>query len=215
MQPYRIILADDHLIFRELIKKNLQEIPGFAVVGEAADGLTLLENLRSLAPAPDLIILDVEMPHLSGIEAAKEIKETYRDIKILLLTMHKSKDYLQAALNARVDGYLLKEDAFQDLIAAIEMIRQGGMYISNLTAKTMVEFLIPKKKPRPESDPLSAREIEVVKYFATGKPTEEIATLLSITESTVRNHLAKIRKKLSFRKNIELAKYAFKKGYIS
>jgi len=214
VQPYRIVLADDHLIFRELIKKSLQEIPDLEIVGEAADGLELLDCLQKLEPRANLIILDIEMPHLSGIESAKEIKETSPDIKILILTMHKSKNHLQAAINAKVDGYLLKEDAFQDLIAAIEMVRQGGMYFSNLTTKTMVEFLIPKKTPRPESDPLSAREIEVVKYFATGKPTEEIATLLSITESTVRNHLAKIRKKLSFRKNIELAKYAFKKGYI-
>ena len=154
MQPYRIMLTDDHLLFRELIKKNLQEIPGLEVVREARDGLELMDHLQKLQPHPHLVILDIEMPRVSGIESAKMIKENFPDIKILILTMHKSKYHLQAAINARIDGYLLKEDAFQDLVTAIYTNRRGGDVISNLTTKTMVESLIFKKVHNPKS-PLS------------------------------------------------------------
>jgi DNA-binding NarL/FixJ family response regulator len=214
MQPYRLMLADDHLLFRELIKKSLEEVPELEIVGEVSDGLELLETLKVVTP--DMIILDIGMPKISGIEAARKIKLSYPNIKILLLTMYKSEDHLKYALNAKIDGYLLKENAFKDLISAIRTIRKGEFYVSDILSGLMVRSFLKKTSgERKAPGVLSMREIEVVKYFAEGKTNKEIAGLLTITESTVRNHLIKIKSKLSIKRNIDLMKYAIKEGYAS
>lgn len=211
---YRILLADDHVMFRQLIKKSLVEIPGVEVVGEVNDGRELLEAIERLTP--DLITLDLEMPNVSGLEAAREIKQTHPEIKILVLTMYKSKDHLAHAMEARIDGYLLKENAFEDLITAIQTVREGRMYISNLVTRQMQNSFAKKSWVRPSgSEPLSLREIEVLKYLAEGKSNKEIAELLFISESTVRIHLGHIKKRLSIKTNVELARYALRKGYTS
>lgn len=214
MPPYRILLAEDHTLFREMIKKSLGEIPGLEVVGEVGDGLELLESLKTLTP--DLLILDIGMPNLSGLEAAKRIKPTHPGIKILLLTMYKTRDHLKHALEAGVDGYLLKENTFKELITAIETIRQGNSYISKTISQKMVNFFFHKTCPSPKaSEILSTREKEVLEHFVQGKSPQEIAELLFISHPTVRNHLANIKRKLSLRRNIDLVKYAIKAGYIS
>lgn len=201
-------------MFRQLIKKSLVEIPGVEVVGEVNDGRELLEAIERLTP--DLITLDLEMPNVSGLEAAREIKQTHPEIKILVLTMYKSKDHLAHAMEARIDGYLLKENAFEDLITAIQTVREGRMYISNLVTRQMQNSFAKKSWVRPSgSEPLSLREIEVLKYLAEGKSNKEIAELLFISESTVRIHLGHIKKRLSIKTNVELARYALRKGYTS
>lgn len=211
---YRILLADDHVMFRQMIKKSLIEIPGVEVVGEVNDGRELLESIERLTP--HLITLDLEMPHVSGLEAAREIKQTHPEIKILVLTMYKSKDHLTHAMEARIDGYLLKENAFEDLITAIDTIREGRMYISNLVTNQMHNSFAKKSWARPaDSEPLSLREIEVLKYLAEGKSNKEIAELLFLSESTVRIHLGHIKKRLGIKTNVELARYALRKGYTS
>ena len=139
MRPYRVLLAEDHILFRELIKRSLVVIPDIEVVGEVGDGLDLLKSIKALKP--HMVILDIGMPSLSGIEAARVIKQKYPEIKILLLTMFKSKNHLEHALDAKVDGYLLKENAFKDLITAIEMIRRGEKYISNIMLQIMADYL--------------------------------------------------------------------------
>ena len=150
----RIMLADDHLLFRELIKKNLQEIPGLEVVGEARDGLELIDRPKTCSRTPTWLFWILRCPGSRGSDPAKWLKKITRTVEILILTMHKSKYHLQAAINARIDGYLLKEDAFQDyLVTAIDTIRRGDM-LSNLTTKTMVESLILRKFHNPKS-PLS------------------------------------------------------------
>jgi DNA-binding NarL/FixJ family response regulator len=214
VQPYRILLADDHIIFREMITKSLQGIPGLEIVGEVGDGLELLASIKTLKP--HLIILDISMPRLSGLEAAAEIKRRHPKIKILLLTMHRSKDYLSRALELGVDGYLLKENAFHDLITAIETIREGKKYISTLITQQMMNYVRKKSRPKPDDfEPLSAREIEVLKYFAEGKSDKDIAELLKISQATVRVHGANIKKKLSMRQTADLVKYALRRGYTS
>jgi DNA-binding NarL/FixJ family response regulator len=211
---YRILLAEDHVMFRQLIKKSLVEISGVEVVGEVNDGRELLAAVESLTP--DLITLDIEMPHISGLEAAREIKQTHPEIKILVLTMYKSKDHLVHAFEARVDGYLLKENAFEDLIEAIETVREGRMYISNLVTEQVHNSFAKKSWGRPaDSESLSPREIEALKYLAEGKSNKEIAELLLLSESTVRTHLGHIKKKLFIKTNVELARYALSKGYTS
>ena len=214
MEPFRILLAEDHILFRELIKKSLGEIPDIEVVGEVSDGLQLLQSMKVLEP--HMIILDIGMPIMSGIEAARAIKKDYPKVKILLLTMYNSKDHLKHALAAKVDGYLLKENAFKDLITAIEMIRNGNLYISNIMSQRMIDFFVNESWSETlESGVLSPREKDVLKYFAQGRSCKEIAELLSISHSTVRNHITRIKKKLSIKRDIDIVKYAIKKGYAS
>ena len=132
MQPYHVILVDDHAAFREGLRKVLGERKDFRIVGEAGDGLELLDLLNLSKLLPRMVILDISMPKLSGIESARRIKMTYPDIKILILTIHKEEEYLQQAISAGAEGYLLKEDAHNQLFSAIETIRGGGVYVSPL-----------------------------------------------------------------------------------
>jgi DNA-binding NarL/FixJ family response regulator len=214
MHPYRILLAEDHSLFRELIKKNLEEIAGIEVVGEVGDGLQLLQAIKVLKP--DMVIVDIGMPVLSGLEAAKTIKRDYPETKILLLTMYNSKDHLKHALEAKVDGYLLKENAFKDLITAIDMIRKGRLYISNIMSQKIINFVAKQEWDESSTaEVLSKREREVLKIFAQGKSCKEIAESLSISYFTVRNHINKIKKKLSMKRDIDIVKYAIKQGYAS
>jgi len=127
---YNIVLADDHILVRQGIKKILQEDHEMCVVGEAADGIELLEILEKITP--DMVVLDISMPRLKGLAAAAKIRQLYPDIKILILSMHRSKEYLRQALAAGVHGYLPKEDADVALFAAIEIVRQGEIFLSPL-----------------------------------------------------------------------------------
>jgi len=214
MEPYRILLAEDHVLFREMIKKNLLEIPDLNVVGEVGDGLELSAAIDRLKP--HMVILDIGLPGLSGLEAAEETKQTNPEIKILVLTMYKTKDHLARAMEARVDGYLLKENAFKDLLTAIDTIRDGRLYISPLLTQVMVDFLARKSARRPEkSQILSPREQEVLQLLGEGKRDKEIAELLLISPQTVRIHVGNIRQKLRLRKRTELMKYALKTGIAS
>ncbi len=133
MGAYRVVLADDHVMVRQGVKRILRESPDLEVMGEVGDGLQLLEFIEKTPP--DLIVLDISMPNLQGIEATRKIKAKWPGIKILLLTMHKNKEYLYHAIAAGAEGYLLKEDADTELISAIATIRQGGSYISSLMSE--------------------------------------------------------------------------------
>ena len=137
MRPYQIVLADDHLMLRHGIKRIIEESEDLVVVGEASDGLELLDLLKK--STPDMVILDLSMPKLRGLEATTEIKTIYPKVKILILTMHNNKEYLIQALSARTDGYLLKEDTDTQLIAAIESIRQGKIFLSPLISEDLTE----------------------------------------------------------------------------
>ena len=130
MTPYNIVLADDHILVRQGIKKIILEDADMRVVGEARDGIELLEVLEQITP--DLVILDISMPRLRGLAAAAKIKQLYPGVKILILSMHRSREYLDQAMATGVNGYLLKEDADLALFAAIEMVRQGQTYVSPL-----------------------------------------------------------------------------------
>ena len=213
-EPYRILLADDHVIFRDMIRKSLAEIPALEIVGEVGDGLELLDAVTELKP--HMVILDIGLPGLSGLEAAEKIKQTNPEIKILLLTMYKTKNHVTRAMEVRVDGYLLKEDAFKDLLDAIETIRGGRLYISSLVTQLMLDSFA-KKSARTTKDPelLSPREKEVLELLGEGKSDNEIAESMLISEQTVRAHLGHIKNKLHLRKRTELMKYALKIGLAS
>jgi DNA-binding NarL/FixJ family response regulator len=230
MKAYRILLAEDHILFRELIKRSLEAIPDINVVGEVGDGLQLIKATKTLKP--HMIILDIGMPGLSGIEAAKIIKQDHPKIKILLLTMYKSKDHLKHALYAKVDGYLLKENAFNDLISAIEMIRKGDKYISNIMMQKLAEYISQETWDLPlifgessdtttcinekqETIVLTPREKEILTFYAQGKTLKNIAQILSIKYETVKSYMTLIKMKLNIRNKVDLIKYAIKHNYTS
>ncbi len=210
----KIILAEDHLVFREMIKKSIQKIPDLEVIGEAGNGLELLELLKTTSP--DMIILDIAVPELQGIESAQEIKKLYPEIKILMITMHKSSEHIYRAISAGVDAYLLKENAYADLISAIKTIREGKKYFSSLISDQVADIILgqPGEKESDHLQPLSRRELEILKYVAQGKTSKEIGELLLISDLTVHNHRVNIKKKLKIKRTADLIKYAVQHGYI-
>lgn len=215
VKSYHIVLADDHLMFRHGIKRIIEESEGLSVIGEAGDGLELLNLLKKTTP--DMVILDISMPKLRGIEAAREIKRIYPQVKILILSMHKSKEYFVQALSARADGYMLKEDTDVELVSAIEIIRQGKIFLSTILSedltKNLGEFIGGSGKLFDEI--LSTREKEVLTLLAEGKSSKEIAELLFISSRTVEHHRASINKKLKIQNIVDLVKYAIREGYTS
>lgn len=208
MNPYTIVLADDHVLFRQGVKKIIEEVDGLQVVGEVNDGLELLEVLKKETPA--LIILDISMPNLRGLEAAREIKKSYPQVKILLLTMHKKREFLQEGLDADVDGFLVKEDADTELLQAVEAIRRGQKFFSPLLSEKLADLV---RRPG-KTDPLTRREREIVKLLAEGKNSKEIADLLYISVFTVRRHRDNIMKKLEIKGLADMVRYAMEQGYV-
>lgn len=209
MRPYGVVLADDHVIFRQGVKDIIQDMKGFQVVGEAGDGLELLELLKQVHP--DLVILDISMPNLRGLEATEEIKKQYPQIKVLLLTMHKKKSFVQLGLQAGADGFLLKDDADSELFRALETIKHGQVYLSPLLTGIIRDLTLAE----PEVEKLTKREREILKLLAEGKTPHEIAEFLYISIPTVRTHRARILKKLSLKTQAHLVKYAVARGLTS
>jgi DNA-binding NarL/FixJ family response regulator len=216
MASYSIVLADDHALVRQGLRRILEGTDDLEVVGEANDGLELLQLLTHVTP--QMVILDIFMPNLRGIEAITEIKTMYPEVKILILTMHRDKEYLYLALSAGAKGYLLKEDAPKELFDAIAKLRQDKTYISPYFSDRVVDDLVQIGKRDAkvifEMDPLTTREREVLKLIAEGKSSKEIASLLFISVFTVNNHRASIMEKLNLKKATDLVKYAIRKGYI-
>jgi DNA-binding NarL/FixJ family response regulator len=215
--PFKILLADDHVMFRRGVKSLIQGMPDVEVAGEAGDGLELLGLLKETHP--HLVILDISMPNLRGLEATREIKSLYPGIKVLILTMHKEREYLYHALTAGAEGYLLKEDADGELISAIETLRRGGTFISPLLSTQMADIFVDKLRSGDEilpapSEPLTVREREIVKLIAEGKSSKEIGELLFISSRTVQHHRANLMKKLNLKKTADLVMYAIQKGYV-
>jgi DNA-binding NarL/FixJ family response regulator len=215
--PFKILLADDHVMFRRGVKKIIEGIKGVKVVGEASDGLELLRLLREINP--NLVIMDISMPNLRGLEATREIKAIDSEIKVLILTMHKDREYLYHALTAGAEGYLLKEDADEELITAIETLRHGGTFITPLLSAQMADIFVDKFRSGGElrtapEEPLTVREREITKLIAEGKSSKEIGELLFISSRTVQHHRANIMRKLNLKKTADLVKYAIQKGYV-
>ncbi len=215
MERYNIILADDHKMFRQGIRKILEELDDVTVIGEASDGLELLHLLKKITP--HMVILDISMPNIRGIEATREIKMSNPNTKILILTMHKGRDYLYHCISAGAEGYLLKEDADTELYMAIEKIREGGVFISPILANDLADNFVQmcRGNSRHDFEILTSREREIIKFIAEGKKNKEIAGMLCISTRTVENHRANIMKKLNLKNISELVKYAISKNYIS
>ena len=211
MDVCSIVLADDHVMFRQGVKRIIEGTPGLEVMGEANDGLELLSLLK--ARLPDLVLLDISMPHLRGLEATREIKKLYPRVKVILLTMHRTKEFLQQALEAGTDGFLLKEDTDFDLLRSIQAVRGGKKFISPLLATEMADLAL-RDKPV-NTDPLTIREKTIVKLLAEGKTHKEIADLLYISVFTVRRHRDNIMRKLNLKRLADLIMYALSRGITS
>lgn len=217
MTSYRVVLADDHALFREGLKMVLGKRPDITIAGEANDGFELLTLLKH-GPSPDLVILDVSMPRLRGIEAIREIKDINEKIKILILTMHRDENLLCEAFIAGADGYLLKENVTTELFGALDAVRRGEGHISSLMNQELkgawINLFRNQKILSPDNN-LSVREREVLKMVAEGASNKQIADDLHISVRTVDHHRAKIMEKLNLKSAAELVRYAISKGYVS
>jgi DNA-binding NarL/FixJ family response regulator len=213
METCQIVLADDHALFRQGLKSLIEVVAGLEVVGEACDGIELINLLKMKSISPDIVILDISMPNLRGIEAIPEIRMVHPEVKVLIVTMHKDQEYLYQALAAGADGYFLKQDADSELFAAIEKIRKGHIYVSpHLSEKPDASW---EQVRKGFGNPgLTTREKEVLKLIAEGKANKQIADALFVSVHTVERHRANIMRKLNLKKTADLVRYAFQKGYI-
>ena len=205
----QVLLADDHQIVRQGLK-GLLEREGFKVVGEATDGR---EAVRLAGKNhPDVAVLDLVMPALNGVDAAREMLRSAPRLKAILLTMHTEDPYVLEALRAGVSGYVLKTQAADDLVQAIREVTRGSIYLSPGISRTVVDAYRSKTDLPP--DPLSPREREVLQLVAEGKTTKEVAAILGISVKTAESHRTRIMSKLNIHETAGLVRYAIRRGLI-
>ena len=209
--PLRILLADDHDIVRSALRQLLNDHEGWRVCGEATTGRQAVDMALELAP--NVVILDLTMPELNGLEATRQICKELPSTQVLIFTMHASEQLFRDALVAGARGYLLKSDASRYIVSAVEALAQGKPYLNpNVSATLLDGFLHGLKQ---EADPLTAREREIVQLLAEGKSNKRIATLLSISASTVETHRASIMRKLDAHSVVDIVRYAVRNNLIS
>jgi two-component system, NarL family, response regulator NreC len=209
----RILLADDHTVVRQGLRKVLEERPEWEVVAEAGDGREAVRQAERLTP--DVAILDVAMPLLNGIEATRQIARRVPSTRILVLSMHADEAYVRQLLEAGAIGYLLKDSADVDLIQAVTAVSQGKSFFSPAIARVMLDGYVRGDKgvvDRYES--LSAREREILQLVAEARTNKEIAALLNVSASTVETHRAHIMEKLDLHSAAEIVLYAVRRGVI-
>ena len=212
MDKPRIMLADDHGVLLSGIQLLLSKVDDWEIVGSVSSGEEAVEKASSLEP--NLILMDISMPGIGGIEATRQIKEKYPHIKVLMLTMFSEEDYLKKALKAGASGYVLKKAVDTELISAVKTVLQGETYIYPTMSSFLFKGFTEEKKDKDEC-PLSAREKEVLKYVALGFTYQEIADELFVSVKTVETHKARISDKLNMKKRSELVRYAVSQGLIS
>jgi two-component system response regulator NreC len=211
-----IVLADDHTILRAGLRALLTADPSFEIVGEARDGREAVRCVEKLGP--DLLLMDLSMPRMSGMDAIREIKKRYPDTKIIALTVHKTEEYLLTTLQAGADGFVLKDATHDELIMAIKNVMRGKSYLSPGVSEKIIEgYLDGKKSNRSLSswESLSQREREVLKLIAEGYKNKEIAEDLCISLKTVEKHRANLMKKLDLHNAAALTVYAVDKGLVN
>ncbi len=210
----RILLADDHALVRHGLRLILDREPDMEVVSEAANGAEAVET--ALTGEPDLAILDVTMPRLTGIQAAREICQRRPGVRTLILSMHDNEQYFFEALSAGASGYVLKSVADRDLVEAVRATMRGEPFIYPGAVKALIREHLERAASgeQPSADPLSPRESEVLKLVAEGYTTKQIGETLYIAEKTVERHRANILDKLGMRDRVELTRYAIRRGLI-
>ena len=207
----RILVADDHGIVRSGIKLLLERQPGLDVVAEAADGVEAVE--QALAARPDLCILDVGMPRMTGLQAAREIRSHLKDVRVLMLSMHDDEHYLFEALKAGASGYVLKREADQDLVGAVHAVGRGEAFLTNAAERSIIRRWMEGGDDSPAVS-LTPREEEVVKLIAEAFTNAQIAEILHLSEKTVESHRANVLRKLGMRDRVELVRYAIRRGLV-
>jgi len=212
----RILIAEDHTILREGLRAMLSSNADFDVVGEAEDGREAVRFVESLAP--DLVLLDLSLPRMSGINAIREIKKRHPETKVIALTVHKTEEYVLEALRAGADGYILKDATLNELLMGIKSVLKGRAYLSpGVSDKVIKGYLAGKKTARIGTpwDTLTRREKEILKLIAEGYRNKEIAGYLYISVKTVEKHRANLMKKLNLHGISELTALAIEKGLVT
>jgi two-component system response regulator NreC len=205
----RVVLADNHILVRQGIK-SLLEREGFQVAGEAEDGQELVRIAKELQP--DVAVLDIGMPVMNGLVAARELKRVCPKTKTILLTRHDEDQYVIEALRAGIRGYILKNQAATDLVHALQQVCQGQVYLSPGISRVVVDAYL-SKSSLPD-DPLSAREHEVLQLIAEGKSTKDVAALLGISVKTAESHRSRLMQKLDIHETASLVRYAVRRGLV-
>ncbi len=206
----KILVVDDHTIFRQCIVGQIQTQEGYEVVAETGSGVASVKFAEDLAP--DVIIMDISLPDIDGIEVVKRIRQKDRKCKIILLSMHRYSEILNHLKDIGVDAYLLKDDAFEDLLYAIKAVGEGKRYIS---PSLLIEEVSVPRTPSFSVSPLTEREKEIVALIAEGLTSREIADQLCISIKTVETHRARIMEKLGVKNVAELIRYAIKAGIVN
>jgi len=207
--PIRVVLADDHTLVRQGLK-SLLEREGIQVVGEAKDGQEVMRLAEKYSP--DVAVIDISMPILNGLDAARELKRSAPKTKTILLTHHDEDEYMIGALRAGVKGYVLKNQASSDLVHAIQLVCRGQVYLSPGMSRVVVDAYLSKTEL--PADPISSREREVLQLIAEGKSTKDIASLLGISVKTADSHRSRLMRKLDIHEVASLVRYAVRKGIV-
>jgi two-component system response regulator NreC len=216
MRKIRIMLADDHKLMRGGLRVLLEQQTDLTVVGEASDGREAVTLANSLKP--DVLVMDIGMPNLNGIEAASQITQGHPEISIVMLSMHSDESYVLRALRSGAKGYLLKDSAEADLIRAVHAVAGGKSFFSPAVSKVLLDDYVRKLKRSGTDDPydlLTPREREVLQLVAEGKSNKDVAQLLNLSVYTVETHRSNIMEKLNLRGVPDLILYAVRKGIIS
>jgi DNA-binding NarL/FixJ family response regulator len=210
----RILLADDHALVREGLRLILERQPDMEVVAEADDGVAALESSQSMRP--DVAVLDVSMPRMTGLQAARHLKAERPDLRVLMLSMHDNEQFFFEALKVGASGYVLKTAANEDLVAACRAALRGEPFLYPGAVRALIRDFLERGRNGEElpEDPLTPRELEVVKLIAEGHTTKEIAALLHISDNTVERHRANVLDKLGLRDRVALTLYAVRRGLV-
>jgi len=215
MKKIRLLVADDHKIFRQGITKLLEDESDLQVVGEAADGREAVKKATELKP--DVVLMDIAMANLNGLEATKQIKKVLPETKVIMVTMHKNEEYILQSFQAGASGFILKEGAVEELVNAIRSIHQDKSFLSPTISKTLIDAYLRKMetgKTETPFDLLTDREREVLQLIAEGYTNREVAKALFISVKTVEAHRAHIMQKLNIHDVAKLVKYAIQKGLV-
>ena len=216
MRRIRILIADDHKLMRAGLRLLLEQQPDISVIGEAGDGRETVSLAKS--QRPDVVVMDISMPNLNGIEAAHQITQDHPDIGVVILSMHSDESYVLRALKAGVKGYLLKDSAESDLILAVRAVAGGKSFFSPAVSKVLLDDYVRKLKRSCAEDAydlLTPREREILQLVAEGKSNKDVANLLNLSVYTVETHRSNMMQKLRLKGVPELTLYAVRKGLIS
>ncbi len=215
-EPITVLLADDHTIFRQGLRRLLDENPRIKVVGETSDGRETLDEVRTLGPK--VVLMDITMPGLSGLEATRRIRRTAPGTQVLILSVHAEEEFVARALESGAVGYVLKDIRAPDLFEAIESAARGERYLSSLIAETIVSEYVRLRKDRADTESpfriLTAREREILRLLTEGKSSKEIAADLKVSPKTVETHRANIMRKLDIHNIADLVRYAISRGIV-